>query len=88
MSETPRAPTASRSSATPPADDHQSRPRWLLDDDDEDGDMDYMPAESGEEESLMEDEYDEGDFHGIPPARPACRHLLLTANQPQTPRRA
>ncbi|KAK7731379.1 hypothetical protein SLS57_001318 [Botryosphaeria dothidea] len=63
MSETPRAPTASRSSATPPADDHQSRPRWLLDDDDEDGDMDYMPAESGEEESLMEDEYDEGDFH-------------------------
>lgn len=69
MSDTPRAPHG-RSSASPrPVD--RPRDRLLLDDDDDD--MDYVPAESGEEaESLMEDEFEDGDFHGTHPvaARP------------------
>lgn len=64
MSDPPRAPNG-RSSTSPPAGD-QSRLAWLADDDD--ADMDYVPAESGEEaESLMDDELDDGDFHGTPP---------------------
>ncbi|KAL1634497.1 hypothetical protein SLS56_002190 [Neofusicoccum ribis] len=60
MSDPPRAPNG-RSSTSPPAGD-QSHLAWLADDDD--ADMDYVPAESGEEaESLMDDELDDGDFH-------------------------
>lgn len=68
MSDTPRAPHG-RSSASPrPVD--RPRDRLLLDDDDDD--MDYVPAESGDEAESLDEELDDGDFHGTHPvaARP------------------
>lgn len=79
MSDSPRASSGRASASLPRATEPETRSGWLLDDDD--ADMDFMPAESGEEaESLMDDEYDDGDYHGTPSRPSVATWDMLTTD--------
>lgn len=65
MRDTP--PGLNGRSATSPPDDNNAgdvliETGWM--DETDADDRDFLPAESGEDDDLMDEDYDDGDFHG------------------------